>query len=126
MAGCSLLTRNPMPVVRTHLTEHAQRLVELCQTLHDACLLTVHDGLKKGGPYASSRHVNLLLDCAAITDVTKDFLLRNSELHEAVAEACALICHACAKTCTHAADEELVALCRRCAAACRHDSAASP
>jgi hypothetical protein len=114
-----------MPVVRTHLTEHAQRLVELCQTLHDACVLTVHDGLKKGGPYASSRHVNLLLDCAAITDVTKDFLLRNSELHEAVAEACALICQACAKTCTHAADEELVALCRRCAAACRPDSTAS-
>lgn len=108
-----------MPVARKDTNPQAEHCLELCQALHDACLHTVHESLKRGGPYASARHINLLLDCASITQTKRDFLLRHSELHEVAAEACAVICLACAKTCDHAAEENLAALCRRCAKACQ-------
>lgn len=108
-----------MPVARNHLDPQTEHCLELCKTLHDACLHTVHESLKRGGPYASARHINLLLDCATITHTTRDLLLRHSELHEVATEACAVICLACAKTCDHAADDDLAALSRRCASACR-------
>ena len=108
-----------MPVARKDADPQAEHCLELCQALHDACLHTVHESLKRGGAYASARHINLLLDCATITHTTRDLLLRHSELHEVAAEACAVICLACAKTCAHAADDELAFLCRRCAKACQ-------
>lgn len=108
-----------MPVARKDLDPQVEHCLELCQSLHDACLHTVHDNIQRGGPYASARHINLLLDCATVTYLTRDFFLRHSGFHQVTAEACAVICLACAKTCEHAADDELAFLCRRCAHACR-------
>lgn len=108
-----------MSVARKDLDPQVEHCLELCQSLQDACLHTMHAHLQRGGPYASARHINLLLDCATVTHTTRGFLLRHSELHAVATEACAVICLACAKTCEHAAEEELAFLCRRCAHACR-------
>lgn len=108
-----------MPIARQPFEAETGECLEICQRLHAACLHTVHASLKRGGPYASARHVNLLLDCAAVTQAMGDMLLRHSELHAVAADACATVCLACAKTCGHAADDELAALCHRCAGACR-------
>jgi hypothetical protein len=83
--------------------------------------------LGKGGAHASQPHIIMLLDCADISRVSADLMLRQSPRHFVTCGACAQICEACAEDCEKLdpQDEEMkrcAEICRRCAELCREMS----
>lgn len=91
--------------------------IDACLTAHRLCLGTAAThGLGMGGQHASPRHMNLLLDCAAMCQSTADFAIRRSEMTGFVAGLCSHICKICGDECDEFADDSM----RECAKACHH------
>jgi len=67
--------------------------------------------------------VRLLLDCAEICATSADFMIRGSDMHAHVCQACAAVCDRCADECDRMAEDPYLAacaeICRRCAETCR-------
>ncbi len=87
-----------------------------CQkTLFNYCL-------EKGGHHTAPEHVKTMIDCIAICQTAADFMTRRSQYHAITCRACADICAACAKSCSHMTDDpvmqECAAACKRCALSC--------
>jgi len=77
-----------------------------------------------GGEHASSSHINILLDCAAMCATSAELMLRGSEMHGRVCGVCAEACERCAQGCERLAnaDQQMLdcaAICRQCAESCR-------
>ncbi|MDX1377153.1 MAG: four-helix bundle copper-binding protein, partial [Burkholderiales bacterium] len=82
------------------ITPGMERCAAACIDCHRQCLrAAMREGLVPGGAPLSPEHVRLLLDCAALTMTTADFMLRGSAFHERVSEACAEVCDATAQSC---------------------------
>jgi len=60
--------------------------------------------------------IQLDLDCAAICQLTSEFISRGSENAKLMTDACAKVCEACAKECEK---HNKMEHCKRCAEACR-------
>lgn len=76
-----------------------------------------------GGEHASAKHINLLMDCAAVCQLAINLVARGSDNSQAVMKLCAEISHRCADECEAMADGdqqmlECAEACRRCAEAC--------
>lgn len=91
-----------------------------CEEVHDACELAIRDGLKKSTLYADVNYIGTLLDCALMARTARDFMLRQSELHDIACQACAEVCLACARKCFAVGESGIVELCHRCAELCRN------
>jgi hypothetical protein len=95
-----------------------------CTACHDLCVETAQWCLEQGGPHAAPDHVRFLLDCAEICQTSANFMLRKSELHALVCDACAEICTRCAEDCERFSGdsrmEQCAAVCRSCAESCRN------
>jgi hypothetical protein len=101
-----------------------QRCIAECGNCQETCLETEVYCLKLGERFAEAHHIRVLLDCAEICQTAANFLLRGSNLHKYVCEACAEICEACARSCEAIAGhvqqmKRCIESCRRCADACR-------
>ncbi len=94
--------------------------VQACEEVHDACEYGVRDVLKKSTVYADVQHIGILLDCAQMARTARDFVLRQSELHDVACHACAEVCLACARKCFALGETGIVEVCHRCAALCRN------
>jgi hypothetical protein len=71
-----------------------------------------------------------LLDCAEACDVSRDFMLRGSDLHHAYCGNCVDACERCAEACESlAGDDQLMQSCAdqctRCAESCRQMAGAT-
>jgi hypothetical protein len=107
-----------------HIDQAMSECIDNCSDCHDVCVATVEHCLSKGGEHAAAEHIRTLLDCAQACDVSRDFMLRGSELHHAYCGACAEACERCAQSCEQlAGDDEVMRhcadTCRRCAESCR-------
>ena len=104
------------------LTYEMQQCIQACVKCHQVCVQLIHHCLSKGGKHAEPDHVRILQDCAEICELSANFMLRNSDFHSRVCEACAKICLACAQECERIADDDrmelCVDLCQRCAESC--------
>lgn len=93
-----------------------------CETCHRISLETITHCLTKGGKHVEAKHLQLLLDCAAICRACDDFMIRGSANHAHVCAVCAAICTACAESCeTFENDTHMRACaeaCRKCATSC--------
>ncbi|HEX8876436.1 MAG TPA: four-helix bundle copper-binding protein [Phycisphaerales bacterium] len=100
--------------------EHCAHVCHECQ---DACLRTIVHCLDLGGEHAAREHQVMLMDCAAICQLSHNFLHRHSSHHKLTCAACAEVCRACAEGCEKLGKEdytmsECAAVCRRCAESC--------
>lgn len=93
-----------------------------CTEAHNACVVTYQYCLKQGGKHAEAQHLRLMLDCADITRVSADFMLRNSDLHGYTCALCAQICGQTAQDCSRFGDDGQMNSCatilQRCADSC--------
>jgi hypothetical protein len=108
----------------THLDESMQECIENCSDCHDVCMATAMHAAQSDLPL---EHVRLLLDCAQICDTSRDYMLRESDLHPRTCGLCATVCETCAAMCETQGGEMMARcaeVCRRCAASCREMSQA--
>lgn len=87
------------------------------------CEQMVQHCLRAGGMHADASHIRLMQDCSEICRVAADFMVRESNFHSRVCEACAHVCLACAIDCDRFSDDEMMkscaALCRRTGESCQ-------
>jgi hypothetical protein len=97
--------------------------VQECLECHQLCLETIQYCLSQGGNLADADHIRLLADCAEICQTSANFMLRDSDLHMIVCEACAEICQQCFESCNRQKGDSQMkacaAACRQCAEACQ-------
>jgi len=100
-----------------------QRCIQECERCHDVCLKALTYCLRKGGRYADINHITALLDCAEMCRTCVSFMVRESPRHHHTCGVCAVMCDACAKSCSaFEGDDEMrlcVAECHRCAESCK-------
>jgi len=98
-----------------------QECIRECQQCHTICLsMLANHCLEQGGEHLEAKHVRTMLDCAQICATSADFMLRSSDLHYLVCDACAKICAECARSCERLDGmQACVDACRRCAETCR-------
>jgi len=113
-----------MPDTTGHnLDQDMLACIEICLDCHKACLETIPYCLQQGGMHAEANHIRLMMDCAEMCQISANFMLRGSDLHEFTCAACAEICGRCAADCDRMSDDLRMAACaeecRRCADSCR-------
>lgn len=106
-----------------HTDDAMEKCIDLCQDCHALCTKTVAHCLRLGGRHAAADHIRLFLDCAQLCDVTAQYLLRGSSLHERMCGLCAEACRQCADSCVQVAGDDqmvkqCVEMCRSCAGSC--------
>lgn len=108
--------------VSRHLSDQIRDCIQSCIECHQICEQMVRHCLEMGGLHADPVHIRLLQDCAQITAVAADFMLRESGLFARVCAVCAEVCQSCADDCELMPDDEAMQICaevcRRCAEAC--------
>jgi hypothetical protein len=112
-----------------HIDEAMHDCITNCSDCHDICMATVQHCLQQGGKHAAADLIRALLDCAAACDLSRDFMLRASPLHELYCRGCAHACGSCASACERVQDDpvmrECAEACRRCMESCRQMGGAS-
>ena len=106
-----------------HGDDEMKKCIQLCQDCHALCTQTVAHCLRLGGRHATPDHIGLLLDCSQICEITAQYLLRGSSLHERICGLCAEACKQCAESCVRTAGDDqivkqCVEMCGRCADSC--------
>ena len=99
------------------LPASVRECIEACNDCHQACEQVIPHCLELGGELAEVSHIRLIQDCAQITSVAADFMMRESGFHARFCALCADVCLACAGECERLEDED--ELLRSCANACR-------
>jgi hypothetical protein len=98
--------------------------IDECGKCHRVCVETLRYCLEKGGRYAASNHILLLIDCAEICQTNANFMLRGSVVHRTICGACADTCERCAESCESIGDDAQLKACaktcRDCAQSCRN------
>jgi hypothetical protein len=111
----------------TQTLQEMEHCIDNCTNCHRICLETAARHFRGEGEMAET-HVRLLLDCAEICATSADFMIRGSDMHAHVCQACSAICDRCADECDRmGADPHMAAcaeICRRCAETCREMASA--
>lgn len=110
-------------VTAEYISEAMAEWISLCGDCHDTCVETLGHCLVQGGTHASQGRIRALADCKQVCDLTRDTLLRGSDLYARAVELCAEACTRCADACRDlAADDPMmdrcVDTCVCCAEAC--------
>ena len=109
------------PTTAPGLSPEMEECIQACQDAHRACLDALRVHLDRGESVATDL-TRALLDCAQITQVSADFLLRGSSLHPRTCGVCAEACQVVAELCERSPEDQALAACaeacRRCADAC--------
>jgi len=102
-----------------------QDCIDACTNCHQACLQTALTFcLKQGGRHVAPEHFRLMMDCAAICELSADLQLGNSRYSDRICAICADVCHACAESCMDLDGmEECVRACEACERSCREMAA---
>lgn len=113
--------------MRHDMSAEMRACLEACNSTRDLCLVTLAHCIEKGGPLAETRHLETLLDCAAICATAGEFLARGSERHARTCGVCASICRDCEASCRSIADgstlQRCAEACAQCAASCEQMAA---
>lgn len=98
-----------------------EECTDMCSSCHKMCLKTLSYCIKKGGKHVAATHVQTMLDCIDMCDLSSRLSARNSELTAKVRQICNEICTKCANSCEKLNDpqmKECVDMCRKCAKHC--------
>ncbi len=102
-----------------------QSCIDACSHCHQICLQTaMNHCLTTAGKHVEPEHFRLMMDCAAICQMSANFQLSGSSFSKQLCGVCADVCEACAKSCEAIGGmDECVAACQSCAKSC-HSMAA--
>jgi hypothetical protein len=112
------------------MTEHAtahrageryQLCIDACTDTHQVCVETLAASAQLGGGHGKLLHLRLLQDCAEVCDLTRDMLLRSSDLAHQACRLAADVNDRCATSCEQLGGEQMLRCaesCRRCHQAC--------
>ncbi len=92
------------------------KCIGLCSDCARICTETVMYCLEQGGEHTSPTHIRLMLDCAAVCQLTADLMLRDSDFATQIAATCGVIAQQCAEDCARFTDDAQM---QRRADACR-------
>ena len=99
------------------------KCIEACLDCYRVCQETLQYCLNKGGDHASANHIQLLMDCSMLCQLSANFMIHKSRYSVALCKLCAEICEACADSCSkfaHDAQMQVCAdVCRLCAKSCK-------
>jgi hypothetical protein len=107
---------------------NAQSCIDTCSHCHRVCLQTAMGHcLTTGGKHTAPEHFRLMMDCAAICQLSANFQLSRSSFDTRLCGLCAEVCEACARSCEAIGDmDDCVKACKNCANSCRSMSANVP
>ncbi len=96
---------------------------EIMNKCYKTCTETINHCLDMGGEHAARDHINIMMDCAKVCQLSVDFAVRESDNTDQINELCADVCRQCADECERLADGdekmlECAKVCRDCAEAC--------
>jgi len=100
-----------------------QECIQNCTDCYQICSSLISHCLEKGGAHADAEHIRLLEDCSRVCNLAADFMIRHSQFHTRICDACSDICMACAKSCEAIADDDMMLscaeMCQMCAESCK-------
>ena len=99
-----------------------QECIENCNDCHQVCLETINYCLNSGEHLEDPALFRALYDCATLTQVSADLLIRHSDLHAMICHVCAEACLRCALQCVRFREEQFKdceEACRRCNDSCQ-------
>ena len=101
-------------------TVEMQDCIDACENCHQACWQTaLTHCLEKGGRHVEPAHFRLMLDCAAVCELSAKLQLGGSRFSTRLCALCADICHECAMSCMELDGmEECVRACEACERSC--------
>ena len=107
-----------------HYSDAMDECIQNCLECHRKCLETLNYSLREGLDHTD--HAQLLKNCAAICEVSAQFMISHSDLHPIICGACAEVCSACASSCEDFEEDDFMQdcaeVCRRCEVICREMS----
>ena len=117
-----------MPHTPGHaMSAEMRKAINDCWSCHSACLEAVAHGTQVGGRHADAALMQLLLDCAEISQVAANFMLRGSDLYRRICEVCAEVAARCAQAVDDFSDDAVMKLVEeatlRCASSCKQMAA---
>ncbi|HYF05527.1 MAG TPA: four-helix bundle copper-binding protein, partial [Patescibacteria group bacterium] len=74
--------------------------LETCLDCYRDCQETLQYCLSKGGEHVSANHIQLVLECSKLCQLSADFMIRKSGFSGALCKLCAEMCEACADSCS--------------------------
>lgn len=105
------------------LQQNIRDCIDACNDCRDECQQVLFRYcLEQGGKHVARDHVVLMADCIEICQAASGFMLRGSDMHNAVCNLCAEICESCAESCDAVGGDEMAhcaETCRDCADICR-------
>ena len=109
--------------------QNMERCIDNCLECYRVCLETITYCLEKGGKHAEAGHIMTLMDCVETCNMSANFMIRGSEMHEKTCGVCAEACRRCAEECEKMADDtqmqKCAEVCRRCAESCEEMASGS-
>lgn len=112
------------------VSKETEQCMQHCDEAHHVCVELLTYCVEKGGRYTEPELICLLRDCAEICQTSANFMLRGSDMHANVCNACAEICRRCAEACQRFSDDEKMRtcaeICRRCAEVCQRMGQMAP
>ncbi|MFJ2033623.1 four-helix bundle copper-binding protein [Streptosporangium sp. NPDC087985] len=100
-----------------------QKALNACMETHGHCEQTMTHCLQQGGRYVDMTMMGALMDCADITRMGADMMMRQSPMAMEMAEMCARVSTRCAEACMTMNGDPIMKrcaeMCRTCAEACR-------
>ena len=109
-----------------NLSNEMFQCLQFCLNCASVCNQTLQHCLEMGGKHTQKEHIQGLIDCVRICEISADFLARNSESHTELCEVCSSICRNCADSCLSLEGEEMqkcAEVCNQCADSCERMSA---
>ena len=111
-----------MPTVMSKMDTAMQQAIANATACANSCLESINHCISMGGKHVEKTHLELLIDCSKICDISADYMLRESPFHGRICAICADVCDACAKSCDQFKDDQMTDCsrkCRACAETCR-------
>lgn len=109
------------------LSQSVQDCIDACRDCQIVCMETLTYCMEKGGKHAEPSHLGLMMDCAAICQVSANLMLRGSDFQMDMCQTCAEVCQRCADDCRRMGDDEKMKrcadICEKCSQTCRKMSA---
>lgn len=111
------------PTVMSKMDTTMQHAITNATACANSCLESINYCISMGGKHAEKTHLELLIDCSKICDISADYMLRESPFHGEICGICADVCDDCAKSCDQFKGDDQMAdcakKCRACADTCR-------
>ena len=100
------------------MSTQMQKCIAMCNETHSMCEQTMTYALRKGGHLAERDVVMMLMDCAEISRMCADMMMRQSGIASRMCRMCAEVCMSCAEMCSRIDDQTM----KMCADACRRSA----